>query len=89
MLLTIDIGNNQTVLGLYGDDDEVAEVGAASVEGSGRCEAGLISHWRASTARGRTADEHAGRARIWDGRRRGVTCFSRRGVEQLGSSLGS
>lgn len=63
MLLTIDIGNTQTVLGLYGDAQELAESGAAegnrADRGSGPCEAGLISHWRAATVSERTADEHA------------------------------
>jgi type III pantothenate kinase len=58
MLLTIDIGNTQTVLGLYGDADEVAEMGPAA-GARGRCEAGLISHWRASTVADRTSDEQA------------------------------
>ncbi len=49
MLLTIDVGNTQTVIGLY---DDTAEVG----EGASR---GLLEHWRISTDASRTADEHA------------------------------
>ena len=44
MLLAIDVGNTQTVIGLYGDDD-------ASVE--------LVDHWRIATNHERTSDEHA------------------------------
>ncbi|RMH84186.1 MAG: type III pantothenate kinase [Actinomyces sp.] len=53
MLLTVDVGNTQTVLGLYeldGDDSAVGGEGAA---------AGLVDHWRLSTVHERTADEHA------------------------------
>ncbi|MBT3248403.1 MAG: type III pantothenate kinase [Actinobacteria bacterium] len=49
MLLTIDVGNTQTVIGLYQDDD-------ASGNGAG---AGLLDHWRIATDADRTADEHA------------------------------
>jgi type III pantothenate kinase len=47
MLLTIDVGNTNTVLGLFDPDDERGE--GASV--------GLIEHWRLSTVHDRTADE--------------------------------
>ena len=47
MLLTIDVGNTNTVLGLFDPDDERGE-GAA---------AGLVEHWRLSTVQDRTADE--------------------------------
>lgn len=47
-LLTIDVGNTQTVIGLY--DDESAGVSA---------EDGLIEHWRVSTDHDRTSDEFA------------------------------
>ncbi len=49
MLLAIDCGNTQTVIGLYDlDHDHVAEPGAAG---------GLVEHWRIGTIRDRTADE--------------------------------
>lgn len=55
MLLAIDIGNTQTVIGLYAGPD--AE-GPAATAGS-KCEQGLLDHWRISTNASRTADEHA------------------------------
>ena len=48
MLLTIDVGNTQTVIGLY--EDEVPPSTAAS---------GLVEHWRIATDAERTCDEHA------------------------------
>lgn len=48
MLLTIDVGNTQTVIGLYGDEEPPTS--AAS---------GLVEHWRIATDADRTADEHA------------------------------
>ncbi|HCW01501.1 MAG TPA: pantothenate kinase, partial [Acidimicrobiaceae bacterium] len=48
MLLTIDVGNTQTVLGLY----EVGSPVAAA-------DSGLVDHWRIRTDHDRTADEHA------------------------------
>ncbi|WCO67753.1 type III pantothenate kinase [Iamia majanohamensis] len=55
MLLAIDVGNTQTVIGLYrgADADEPA------AEGTSRCEQGLLDHWRIATNAARTADEHA------------------------------
>lgn len=50
MLLTIDVGNTQTVIGLYDAD--------ASSEGEG-AERGLVQHWRVSTVHERTSDELA------------------------------
>ena len=47
MLLAIDVGNTQTVVGVY-DPDAVVGSGAAD---------GLIEHWRLSTDPHRTADE--------------------------------
>ena len=47
-LLTIDVGNTQTVIGLY--DIDAPGVDAAD---------GLIEHWRVSTDHDRTADEFA------------------------------
>jgi len=47
VLLAIDVGNTQTVLGLYDP---------ASDEGQG-CSVGLVEHWRLSTDAERTSDE--------------------------------
>jgi len=47
VLLAIDVGNTQTVLGLYDP---------ASDHGQG-CAAGLVEHWRISTDPDRTSDE--------------------------------
>ncbi|MDP6215225.1 MAG: type III pantothenate kinase, partial [Acidimicrobiales bacterium] len=47
MLLTIDVGNTQTVIGLYDDDDDRSTA-----------EVGLLEHWRIATDDARTADEH-------------------------------
>ncbi len=44
MLLAIDVGNTQTVIGLYGNGDASHE---------------LIDHWRLATNHERTCDEHA------------------------------
>ncbi|MFQ5556640.1 MAG: type III pantothenate kinase [Acidimicrobiales bacterium] len=49
MLLTIDVGNTQTVLGLYDPHAEHGE-GAAL---------GLVDHWRLATVHERTADEQS------------------------------
>ena len=49
MLLTIDVGNTQTVIGLY---DREFTSGASA-------DAGLLDHWRIATDAARTADEHA------------------------------
>ncbi len=48
MLLTIDVGNTQTVIGLYEEDDPATTA-----------ESGLVEHWRIATDDERTADEHA------------------------------
>ena len=47
MLLAIDVGNTQTVVGLYAADDD----GVTSPE--------LLDHWRIATNAERTSDEHA------------------------------
>jgi type III pantothenate kinase len=52
MLLTIDSGNTQTVLGLY-------DGAAPGPDGYGDPEAGLVDHWRIATEAERTADELA------------------------------
>jgi type III pantothenate kinase len=49
VLLTIDVGNTQNVLGLYDLDSEVGD-------GAG---VGLLDHWRLSTDAARTSDEYA------------------------------
>lgn len=49
MLLTIDVGNTQNVLGLYDLDSESGD-GAA---------VGLVDHWRLSTDQERTSDEYS------------------------------
>lgn len=48
MLLAIDVGNSNTVVGLY-DDTDPNEAATA--------DEGLIDHWRMATERHRTADE--------------------------------
>ena len=50
MLLAIDVGNTQTVIGLFGDDEAAARTGA---------ERDLLDHWRISTNADRTSDELA------------------------------
>ena len=49
MLLTLDAGNTNTVIGLYTD-------AASTKMGAGE---GLIEHWRLSTEAERTSDEYA------------------------------
>lgn len=53
MLLAIDVGNTQTVIGLF---DETVDLDGVAED---RCDAGLIDTWRISTVAERTADEHA------------------------------
>jgi type III pantothenate kinase len=57
MLLAIDVGNTETVVGLFADDP------GAPVDESGPRDGtepvGLAHHWRLSTVDVRTADEHA------------------------------
>lgn len=50
MLLAIDVGNTQTVIGLY---DDAAERGPIDKP----CEQGMIDNWRIATIAERTADE--------------------------------
>ncbi len=54
MLLAIDAGNTQTVVGLYELDDDDAEPRVDR-----RPEDGLLDHWRIATAADRTSDELA------------------------------
>lgn len=56
MLLAIDVGNTETVVGLFADDP-AATVVAPHREGNEP--SGLAHHWRLSTVAERTADEHA------------------------------
>ncbi|MEI6710149.1 MAG: type III pantothenate kinase [Actinomycetota bacterium] len=56
MLLAIDVGNTETVIGLFGESHlDEAELSFARANG----ERGLAFHWRISTVRERTPDEHA------------------------------
>ena len=48
MLLAIDVGNTQTVLGLYEPTSSVSSA-----------DAGLVDYWRIGTDQDRTSDEHA------------------------------
>ena len=57
MLLAIDVGNTETVIGLFGPDrpEQPDAMGFARATG----EHGLAYHWRISTLTERTPDEHA------------------------------
>jgi type III pantothenate kinase len=65
MLLAIDIGNTQTVIGLFSEDSLDGSDDGDGRDGNGRdgnrrpCEAGLVDHWRIATNAERTSDEHA------------------------------
>src|SRR5947208_10862071 len=54
MLLAIDVGNTQTVIGLYGRDD-----GEGDPERGSGAERDLLDHWRIATSAERTSDELA------------------------------
>ncbi len=56
MLLAIDVGNTETVVGLFAEDPAEA---AASGPRDGNEPTGLAHHWRLATVAERTADEHA------------------------------
>ena len=63
MLVSIDVGNTETVIGLYRQDgdqaldpDAAVGYGLASLK---EAERGLTHHWRLSTVPTRTPDEHA------------------------------
>jgi type III pantothenate kinase len=66
MLLTLDVGNTNTVLGLYALDNAAGAAvsgPASSGEGSGDrsgvdVTSGLVAHWRVSTHKTQTADEY-------------------------------
>lgn len=55
MLLALDVGNTNTVLGLYKISDPAAD-GKSPSAGLGT--EGLVAHWRVSTHRTQTADEY-------------------------------
>jgi len=62
MLLAIDVGNTETVVGLYARDGRPVAVGrsaSAAVASEGESARGLAFHWRLSTATTRTTDEYA------------------------------
>ena len=53
VLLAMDVGNTETVVGVFGDSE-----GAPDLIGRGSGERGLAYHWRTSTVSSRTPDEH-------------------------------
>ena len=57
MLLAMDVGNTETLIGLFGDDRPEAPDAMGFARASG--ERGLLYHWRISTVSERTPDEHA------------------------------
>ena len=57
MLLAADVGNTQTLIGLFGDDGSVRS--ADDHTKVSRCEEGLLDHWRIHTNGRRTSDEYA------------------------------
>jgi type III pantothenate kinase len=57
MLLAIDVGNTETVVGLFVDDPTATDSTTGPRDGNEP--AGLAHHWRLSTVAERTADEHA------------------------------
>jgi type III pantothenate kinase len=57
MLLAIDVGNTETVVGLFVDDPPATDSTTGPRDGNEP--AGLAHHWRLSTVAERTADEHA------------------------------
>jgi len=58
MLLAIDVGNTNTVLGLYRLDGEKAELPGSPATGPGRWGGELAAHWRVTTHRTQTSDEY-------------------------------
>jgi type III pantothenate kinase len=55
LLLALDVGNTQTVVGLYDLDPDEADVRL----GQRQADTYLVDHWRIATNAERTADEHA------------------------------
>ena len=58
MLLAIDVGNTNTVLGLYRLDSEKPELPGPPATGPGRWDGELAAHWRVTTHRTQTSDEY-------------------------------
>src|SRR6266508_5690251 len=58
MLLVIDVGNTQKVIGIYGEEPEQGSAGTEVTRGDG-AERDLLDHWRISTNAERTSDELA------------------------------
>ena len=56
MLLAIDVGNTQTVIGLFGP---AGSEGGDHIDHLSPCDAGLLDHWRIHTNARRTSDEYA------------------------------
>jgi len=56
MLLAVDVGNTQTVIGIFSDESPSADALATRVPGS---LPGLVHSWRVATVSERTPDEHA------------------------------
>ncbi len=59
MLLAIDVGNTETVIGLFAAADGRGGSQAGSGVGAERGRRGLAHHWRLSTVPARTPDEYA------------------------------
>ena len=57
MLLAIDVGNTETVVGLFADDLSAPLTTTGPRDGNEPT--GLAHHWRLSTVAERTSDEHA------------------------------
>ena len=57
MLLAIDVGNTNTVLGLFRIDEEAAASATGLGRGGGQ-KPELVAHWRVTTHRQQTADEY-------------------------------
>ncbi|MBX3313660.1 MAG: type III pantothenate kinase [Actinobacteria bacterium] len=57
MLLAIDIGNTQTVIGLFAGPDDDFEPDGNRADGA--IDTDLVDHWRIATQSERTSDEHA------------------------------
>ncbi len=58
MLLAIDVGNTNTVLGLYRLDAEKPGSPATGLRRGGGDKPELVAHWRVTTHRNQTADEY-------------------------------
>jgi type III pantothenate kinase len=59
MLLAIDAGNTETVVGLYELDEAARNGDTAGARPERAATRGLVHHWRLSTVPARTPDEHA------------------------------